>query len=91
MKITRTIQVALLTAALSGGVTLVAQQVSADRHPHLAAAQHHGQEAFRELTEAQRANNGDMGGHAQKAKELLEQANHELELAVQEANAHDRH
>jgi hypothetical protein len=86
MKLNRTLQSTILAASLLGGVAMVAAQVNPARHPHLAAAQHHGQEAFRELSEAQAANNNQLGGHAQRAKELLEQANHELDLAVQESN-----
>jgi hypothetical protein len=35
---------------------------------------------------AQKANEWDMRGHAQKAKELLEQANSELKQAAEAAN-----
>jgi len=35
---------------------------------------------------AQRANEWDMGGHAQKAKDLLEQVNNELKQAAEAAN-----
>jgi hypothetical protein len=86
MKLNRSFERAMLAATLLGGTALMALQVNAGRHPHLAAAQKHGQEAFNELSEAQRANDFDMGGHAQKAKDLLVQANHELDMAVQDAN-----
>lgn len=36
--------------------------------------------------DAQKANEWDMQGHAQKAKDLLDQANSELKLAAQAAN-----
>jgi hypothetical protein len=35
---------------------------------------------------AQQANEWDMKGHAQKAKELLEQANREIKAATEAAN-----
>ena len=60
--------------------------VSAARHPNLAAAQRLSLQAFEKIGEAQKANEWDMQGHAQKAKELLEQANTELKAAAQAAN-----
>jgi hypothetical protein len=44
------------------------------------------QQAFERVVEAQRVNQWDMGGHAQKAKNLLEQANVELKEAAMAAN-----
>jgi hypothetical protein len=38
------------------------------------------------VVDAQQANEWDMQGHAQKAKELLDQANNELKMAAQAAN-----
>jgi hypothetical protein len=63
-----------------------ARNVSPNRHPNLAAAQKLSQQAFEKLVAAQRANEWDMGGHAQKAKELLEQANVQIKLAAETAN-----
>jgi F0F1-type ATP synthase membrane subunit b/b' len=62
------------------------QNVSGKRHPNLAAAQRLVAQAFDKITAAQQANEFDMAGHAQKAKELLDQANSELKKAAQEAN-----
>jgi len=53
------------------------RNVSPKRHPNLARAQRLSQKAFEKITAAQQANEWDMDGHAQKAKELLEQVNHE--------------
>jgi hypothetical protein len=86
MKLNRTIQNSVLAVTLVATGAFVGAQVNAAKHPHLAAAQQHGREAFRELSEAQQANSFDMEGHAQKAKDLLEQANRELDMAVQAAN-----
>jgi len=61
------------------------------RHPNLAEAQHHIQQAFEKIGEAQRANKANkdqLGGHAEKAKTLLEQASHELQEAAEYANHH---
>jgi len=41
----------------------------------------------RKLVAAQQANEWDMNGHAQKAKELLDQVNRELKEAAEAANA----
>ncbi len=80
----------------SAGVLLVAGSVVAQqrpvenvnprRHPNLAAAQRLVDQAFKKITAAQDANEFDLGGHAAKAKALLDQANVELKLAAETAN-----
>jgi hypothetical protein len=60
--------------------------VSAKRHPNLAAAQRLSTQAFEKIVAAQKANEWDMNGHAQKAKDLLDQVNAELKLAAEAAN-----
>jgi hypothetical protein len=65
-----------------------ARNVNPHRHPNLAAAQRLSREAYEKVTAAQRANEWDMGGHAAKAKELLEKVNDELKAAAEEANEH---
>jgi hypothetical protein len=83
--------VALLIAGLA-----VAQQpapkqnVSAGRHPNLAAAQRLTAQAFEKITAAQEANEFDLAGHAAKAKTLLDQANSELKLAAEQSNANKK-
>ena len=79
----------LVTLALVLSVALFAQparNVSANRHPNLAAAQRLADQAFAKISAAQQANEWDMGGHAAKAKELLDQANRELKAAAEAAN-----
>lgn len=56
------------------------------RHPNLAAAQRLSHQAWEKITEAQKANEWDMDGHAAKAKELLDQVNNELKMAAEAAN-----
>jgi len=82
------------TAAL-GAMLLVAGTVSAqrprenvnpNRHPNLAAAQRLVDQEFSKISEAQKANEFDLGGHAEKAKGLLDEANRELKLAAEAAN-----
>jgi hypothetical protein len=60
--------------------------VSAGKHPNLAAAQRFSQQAYTKIIAAQEANEWDMQGHAQKAKGLLDQVNNELKLAAEAAN-----
>ena len=60
--------------------------MSAAHHPNLAAAQRLCQEAWEKITAAQEANEFDMQGHAQKAKNLLVEVNKELKLAAEAAN-----
>jgi len=60
--------------------------VSAGKHPNLAAAQRFSQQAYTKIIAAQQANEWDMQGHAQKAKTLLDQVNSELKLAAAAAN-----
>ena len=62
------------------------QTVSSGKHPNLAAAQRLCSQAFEKITAAQQANEWDMDGHAQKAKELLDQVNQQLKLAAAAAN-----
>jgi len=64
------------------------RNVSPRRHPNLAAAQRLARQAFEKVSAAQRANEWDMGGHAAKAKDLLDQVNNELKLAAETANEH---
>jgi hypothetical protein len=74
---------------LIGGVALAqrpVKNVSGARHPNLAAAQRLSRQAWQKIVDAQQANEWDMQGHAQKAKELLDQANNELKMAAQAAN-----
>ncbi|MGO8934230.1 MAG: hypothetical protein ACLPLZ_13390 [Terracidiphilus sp.] len=58
------------------------------RHPNLRAAQQLVDQAFQRVSDAQRANEWDMGGHAARAKDLLSQASREIKLAADAANHH---
>jgi len=51
-------------------------------HPNLAAAQQHIVEANRYIVTAQKDNKNDMKGHAEKARQLLFQADQELKAAA---------
>ncbi len=75
----------LLTSTVAFAARPV-RNVSPARHPNIAAAQRLATQSYDKIVAAQKANEWDMGGHAQKAKELLEQVNEELKLAAQAAN-----
>lgn len=62
------------------------ENVSGARHPNLAAAQRFSEQAWQRVVAAQQANEFDMEGHAQKAKNLLDEANRELKAAALAAN-----
>jgi len=79
----------LAMLALSTSLSFAAKptrNVSAGRHPNIAEAQRLSQQAWEKIVAAQKANEWDMKGHAQKAKELLDQVNNELKLAAEAAN-----
>lgn len=85
----------VMTAGLVLAATAMAAQqpvrdVSAKRHPNLAAAQRLVDQAYKRVTDAQQANEFDLGGHAAKAKELLDQANAELKQAAEVSNENHR-
>jgi len=60
--------------------------VSSTKHGNLAKAQEYIQSAYTSIVDAQKANEYDMGGHAAKAKTVLEQAQKELKLAAEAAS-----
>ena len=64
-----------------------AQNISPTRHPYLAAAQRLCGDAFQRVTRAQDANEWDLNGHAQRAKNLLVQASDELKQAALASNS----
>jgi hypothetical protein len=89
----RLLTAALGTLLLAGGVAVAqrpARNVSGARHPNLAAAQQLSRQAFNRIIQAQKANEWDMQGHAQKAKDLLDQVNNELKQAAEAANRNPR-
>ena len=66
--------------------TTLAEIINASKHPHLAEAQKLVHEAHDRLSAAQKANEFDLGGHAAKAKNFLEQASQELKLAADQSD-----
>lgn len=78
----------LALAATAAFAAPPVRDVSAHRHPNIAAAQRLTDQAFKRITDAQQANEWDMDGHAAKAKDLLDQASRELKQAAEAANHH---
>jgi hypothetical protein len=71
-----------------GGVALAQpkENISKARHPNLAAAQRLSEQAYEKIVAAQQANEWDLGGHAAKAKNLLDEVNRELKQAAEQSN-----
>ena len=80
---------AILVTVLFCGITLAqepAVNISPKLHPNLAQAQHLVAQANQYIAKAQNANHRDMRGHAERARQLLAQANQELKAAAEVAN-----
>jgi len=85
-RIAVSISALLLLLSMTATAQRPERNVSGRRHPNLAAAQRLSRQAWEKIMAAQRANEWDMQGHAQKAKELLDQVNAELKEAAGAAN-----
>ncbi|MGC1106931.1 MAG: hypothetical protein WA876_10360 [Candidatus Acidiferrales bacterium] len=73
------------------GVTFAqrpATDIDPARHSNLADAQHHIAQAFDKIVAAQNVNKDRLGDHAEKAKQLLDQASRELKEAAVYADRH---
>jgi hypothetical protein len=70
----------------SAAVGQPAKNINKGAHPNLARAQTQAQNAYNSVVMAQEANEWDLGGHAQKAKNLLDEVNKELKLAAEQSN-----
>ncbi|MGA2888506.1 MAG: hypothetical protein ABSE51_10675 [Terracidiphilus sp.] len=90
MNIRKVILSSALVLGLAASAVTIAQNVNPNKHPNLAAAQRFIDQAIGKVSAAQQANEFDMGGHAAKAKSLLEDANREIKMAAEAANHHDR-
>jgi hypothetical protein len=85
---TRLLSALLGSVLVVGGVALAQpkQNISKGLHPNLAAAQRLSDQAYQKIVAAQQANEWDLAGHAQKAKNLLDEVNRELKLAAEQSN-----
>ena len=85
---TRLLSALLGSVLVVGGVALAQpkENISKARHPNLAAAQRLSEQAYEKIVAAQQANEWDLGGHAAKAKNLLDEVNRELKQAAEQSN-----
>ena len=77
---------AILLLAATAYAERPIRNVGGKAHPNLAAAQKFSQQAWEKISQAQKANEWDMEGHAEKAKRLLDEVKNELKLAAGAAN-----
>jgi len=66
---------------LAGVVVAQHSNIDPAQHPSLAEAQQHIQEASKKIHEAHERDKSDLGGHAEKAIQLLDQASMEVKSA----------
>ena len=76
---------AVLGAVVGAGITAFA----APKHQNIVDAHDAIVKALGKIDDAQKANEFDLGGHAAKAKDLLNQAEPELKQAAEAATAAD--
>jgi hypothetical protein len=84
---------ALASATLFGCATMAQDGPIVDigfRHGNLRNAQENIVAAFQYISAAQRDNDGQLGGHAARAKQLLTEANYELRMAADVSNEEGR-
>lgn len=67
-------------ALFAGGIAV--GQINPARHPNLSAAHDFIGQAIQKIDAAQAASKERLGGHGERAKELLHQADHELMQAA---------
>ncbi len=72
----------IILAALVGAILGSSLVLAAEDHPNLRAAKQLVHQAMEDTTQAQKDNKFDMQGHAKKAKELMHQAEGELNQAI---------
>lgn len=91
---TKTLQAMLSVGLLCAGIAAYAQQpaqnIDPRRHGNLAAAQASIEQAYNDTVRAQQANQGQLGGHGERAKELLREAANELKAAAMTLNSEGR-
>ena len=87
------LRIAVLTAVIALPLGAFAKDAMLKGHPNLEKARASLNEAERYITASQKANErvwGDEGGHGKKAKEAIETAKQELDLAAGWVNSHPR-
>jgi len=86
MRIRNAVVGSALAIGLFATGAIVGQGWDVQRHPNLAAADSYIDQALGRIIEAQKQNHYDMGGHGDKARELLQQAKHEVKMAAEAAD-----
>ena len=80
----------VLLTTLASGWLMFGQapvvNIGRNRHENLWNPHQNIVAAYQYIESAQQSNNYELGGHAQKAKDLLTQADEELKLAAKSAN-----
>jgi hypothetical protein len=79
----------LVGALVFGGLALAqkpVENIDPNKHPNLASGQQHIIQAYQRIDDARTANKEELGGHAEKALQLLVQADHELKLGAEYAD-----
>jgi apolipoprotein N-acyltransferase len=80
---------AICASFILGAVVFAEPPVNVgERHGNMRAAQQLIQQAWVKVDEAQRDNNYNLGGHAGRAKDLLQQASEEIKMSAEAANSH---
>jgi hypothetical protein len=89
MNLKRKMMMLVGVVAFAGAAAYADPVVNIDpaRHPNMAAAQGLVRDAWYKVDAAQKANQYALGGHAARAKQLLEEANRELKEAAITANS----
>jgi hypothetical protein len=83
----------VISAAIALPVAALAKDVFLKGHPNLEKARMSLIEADKHITESQKANEkvwGDEGGHGKRAKEAIDTAKKELDLAAEWVNSHQK-
>ena len=85
------LRIAVLTAAIALPLGAFAKDAMLKGHPNLEKARASLNDAERFITASQKANErvwGDEGGHGKKAKEAIQTAKQELDLAAEWISSH---
>lgn len=80
---------ALAAALVCAGIAIAqgpSENIDPHRHGNLAEAQHHIVQAYQKIEEAKHDNKDELGGHAEKAQQLLSDADRELRAAADYAD-----
>ena len=74
-----------IVLSLVSGCAVADDGYFVSRHPNIEAADFNAQQAIERMRAAQRANGYDMGGHAGRAIQLMQDARYEMQAAAEAA------